>query len=301
MEPMSRKLPEVTMSEFIQGYWRLKEWNMTPEQRLSFIKQHIELGVTTVDHADIYGNYECEQLFGEALKLDKSVRSQLQIVTKCDIKLATDKFPTRSINYYDTSAEHITNSVEQSLARLGIEQIDVLLLHRPDLLMVADEVAETFQRLKQAGKVAHFGVSNFLPSQFELLQSRVETSLVTNQVEINPLNLESLDNGCCDQMQRLSMRPMAWSCLAGGALFNECTEQAQRVRIELEKIKQEVNADSLEQVAFAWVRQLPCRPLPIIGSGQIERVASALKAVDVQLTREQWYRIWVASKGHGVA
>ncbi|EMB9228538.1 aldo/keto reductase family oxidoreductase [Vibrio harveyi] len=287
-------------SELVQGYWRAVDWGMTAQERLSFLKQHIELGITTVDHADIYGNYECEALFGEALALDKGVREQIQIVTKCDINLCGDKTPERKINHYDTSAVHIYQSVNNSLERLNVDEIDVLLIHRPDVLMDADEVAEAFSELHKVGKVKHFGVSNFTPRQFELLQSRLSKPLVTNQVEINPLNFEVAHDGTLDQMQTLRVRPMAWSCLGGGSIFTGDTEQAVRVRNELEMIREEVGANSIDEVIYAWVRRLPSKPMPIIGSGKIERVHSAVNALNIELTREQWYRVWVASKGHGV-
>lgn len=287
-------------SELVQGYWRLGEWGMTAQERLTFLKQHLELGITTVDHADIYGNYECEQLFGEALALEPSLREQLQIVTKCDIKLCSAKFPERRINHYDTSAAHIYQSVNNSLERLRVNEIDVLLIHRPDVLMDADEVAEAFTELHKVGKVKHFGVSNFSPAQFELLQSRLGKPLVTNQVEINPLNFDVAHDGTLDQMQMLRTRPMAWSCLGGGAIFNGDSEQAQRVRAVLEELREELGAESIDQVIYAWVRALPAKPLPIIGSGKIERVQAAVDALDLTLSREQWYRVWVASKGHGV-
>ncbi|EKO3430589.1 aldo/keto reductase family oxidoreductase [Vibrio fluvialis] len=287
-------------SELVQGYWRLGEWGMTAQERLTFLKQHLELGITTVDHADIYGNYECEQLFGEALALEPSLREQLQIVTKCDIKLCSAKFPERKINHYDTSAAHIYQSVNNSLERLHVNEIDVLLIHRPDVLMDADEVAEAFTELHKVGKVKHFGVSNFSPAQFELLQSRLGKPLVTNQVEINPLNFDVAHDGTLDQMQMLRTRPMAWSCLGGGAIFNGDSEQAQRVCAVLEELREELGAESIDQVIYAWVRALPSKPLPIIGSGKIERVQAAVEALDLTLSREQWYRVWVASKGHGV-
>ncbi len=287
-------------SELVQGYWRLGEWGMTPQQRLMFLKQHLELGITTVDHADIYGNYQCESLFGEALALEPSLREQLQIVTKCNIKLCSDQYPERKINHYDTSSAHIYQSVNNSLERLGVSEIDVLLIHRLDVLMDADEVAEAFAELHKVGKVKHFGVSNFTPKQFELLQSRLGKPLVTNQVEINPLNFDVAHDGTLDQMQLLRTQPMAWSCLAGGEIFAGQSEQAIRVRKVLEEIREEIGAESIDQVIYAWVRRLPSKPLPIIGSGKIERVKAAVAALDMELTREQWYRVWVASKGHGV-
>ena len=288
------------LSELIQGYWRLADWQMTPQQRLTFLKQHVELGVTTVDHADIYGDYQCESLFGEALQLEQSMRQHIQVVTKCNINLCGAHSPMRKINHYDTSAAHIQQSVNNSLARLAIDEIDVLLIHRPDALMDADEVADTFRDLHKAGKVKHFGVSNFTPRQFNLLQSRLDTPLVTNQVELNPLNFDVVDDGTLDQLQMQRIRPMAWSCLAGGRIFNGNSEQEMRVRETLEAIRIEIGAENIEQVIYAWVRCLPAKPLAIIGSGKIERVQSAVNGLSLQLTREQWYRVWVASKGHGV-
>ncbi|GEK13464.1 aldo/keto reductase [Aliivibrio fischeri] len=287
-------------SELVQGYWRLGDWGMTPQERLRFLKQHIELGITTVDHADIYGGYQCESLFGEALALESSLRDSIEIVTKCDINLCTPDFPNRKINHYDTSKAHIINSVNNSLERLNITEIDVLLIHRLDVLMNADEVADTFNQLQKEGKVKHFGVSNFTPSHFDLLQSRLDKPLVTNQVEINPLNFEVAHDGTLDQLQMNRIKPMAWSCLAGGEIFSGQSEQVIRVRNVLEELKEEVGAQSIDQVIYAWVRKLPSSPLPIVGSGKIERVKAAVDAMNIELTREQWYRVWVESKGHGV-
>ncbi|WP_020412882.1 aldo/keto reductase [Microbulbifer variabilis] len=288
------------LSELVQGYWRLADWEMKPQQRLRFLEQHVDLGITTIDHANIYGDYECEQLFGETLKLQPGMRGQIQIVTKCNIKLCSAKFPLRKVNHYDTSSTHIIESVDNSLSLLGTDYLDVLLLHRPDVLMKAEEVAETFTKLRKAGKVLHFGVSNFSPSQFALLQSRLEVPLVTNQVEINPLNFSVAHDGTLDQLQMLRIRPMAWSCLAGGRLLSGGDIQAQRVLSELELLKEEIGAKSLDQVIYAWVRQLPANPLVIIGSGKIARLKAAVDSLKLELSREQWYRIWVASKGHNV-
>jgi predicted oxidoreductase len=288
------------LSEFIQGYWRLAEWNMSPSQRLDFLKQHIELGITSVDHADIYGGYSCEQLFGEALALEPALRQQLEIVTKCDIKLLSDKYPDRTVKHYDTSAAHIAYSVDNSLQNLGTDYLDLLLIHRPDPLMKADEVADAFVQLKQSGKVRHFGVSNFTPYQFDLLQSRLDFPLVTNQVEVNPVNIFALHDGTLDQMQMKRIRPMIWSALGGGSIFTAQTEQAHRLRAVLGNISDDLGGATLDQVIYAWLLKLPCQPLPIIGSGNIERVCSAVAAKDIILTREQWFSIWEAAAGHEV-
>ncbi|WP_019616056.1 aldo/keto reductase [Psychromonas ossibalaenae] len=294
---MAEQGPE--FSQLVQGYWRLGEWNMDAQTRLTFLKQHVEMGITTVDNAAIYG--DSEVLFGEALKLDPAVREKIQIVSKFGINGIPPATGEIRVSHYDSSKALILSSAENSLKRLGVEQLDALLVHRPDFLMDADQVAEAFSELKQSGKVKYFGVSNFTASQFDLLQSRLDTPLITNQVEINPINFAVLEDGTTDQMQQYRVRPMAWSCLAGGGIFSEQTDQARRLRGALTELAEELGADSIEQVIFAWVLQHPSNPVALIGSGKIERVKDAVGALALNMSREQWYRVWVASKGHGVA
>lgn len=283
-------------SPLIAGYWRLMEWGMTPQQVVQFIEHHLALGITTVDHADIYGDYQCEAAFGAALRLAPGLREKLQIVTKCGI--ATRAKPEHRIGHYITEASHILHSAENSLRHFNTDYLDLLLIHRPDPLMDADEIAEAFIALHQSGKVRHFGVSNFTASQFTLLQSRLPFSLVTNQLEISPLEQTSLLDGSLDQCQQNRIRPMAWSCLGGGRLFND--PHYQPLRDELEQVKQEIGASNIEQVVYAWVMKLPSRPLPIIGSGKIERVKEAVGACQLTLERQQWFRIRKAAIGYDV-
>ncbi|MCT9843498.1 aldo/keto reductase family oxidoreductase [Leclercia adecarboxylata ATCC 23216 = NBRC 102595] len=283
-------------SRFVMGYWRLMDWNMSAQQLVSFIEQHLELGITTVDHADIYGGYLCEAAFGEAMKLSPALRQRMEIVTKCGI--ATTAKEAHAIGHYITDRDHIISSAEQSLTNLATDYLDLLLIHRPDPLMDADEVAEAFLALHQSGKVRHFGVSNFTPAQFALLQSRLPFTLATNQVEISPVYQPLLLDGTLDQLQQLRIRPMAWSCLGGGRLFND--DAFQPLRDELAQVAQELNAETIEQVVYAWILRLPSQPLPIIGSGKIERVRSALAAEHLQMTRQQWFRIRKAALGYDV-
>ena len=291
---MAPKGPE--FSRFVMGYWRLMDWNMSASQLVSFIEEHLDLGITTVDHADIYGDYQCEAAFGEALKLAPHLRQKMEIVTKCGI--ATKAKPEHVIGHYITERNHIVLSAEQSLRNLSTDVLDLLLIHRPDPLMDADEVAEAFLALHQSGKVRHFGVSNFTPAQFALLQSRLPFTLVTNQVEISPIHQPTLLDGTLDQLQQLRIRPMAWSCLGGGRLFND--DAFQPLRDELAQVAHELNAGSIEQVVYAWVMRLPAQPLPIIGSGKIERVRSAVVAQSLEMTRQQWFRIRKAALGYDV-
>ncbi|CNI00552.1 MULTISPECIES: aldo/keto reductase family oxidoreductase [Yersinia] len=283
-------------SRMICGYWRLMEWGMTPQELLAFIEQHIELGITTADHADIYGGYQCEQAFGQALRLKPSLRSQLELVSKCGI--ATTAKPEHALGHYITDRSHIIESAEQSLAHMHTDYLDLLLIHRPDPLMDADEVAEAFTQLHKSGKVKHFGVSNFSPAQFSLLQSRLPFSLVTNQVEISPLHQPAIVDGTLDACQQLRIKPMAWSCLGGGRLFSD--PEFQTLRDELQTVAQEMGADSIEQVVYAWVLRLPSAPLPIIGSGKIERVKAAWASLSLTMTRQQWFRIRRAALGYDV-
>ena len=202
-------------SRLVQGYWRLSEWKLSPQDCLSFIKEHVSLGITTVDHAHIYGSPSCESLFGKALKLDPSLRDQIEIISKCGIISAAEG----KIAHYNSSKQSIITSVELSLSRFGIECLDVLLIHRPDLLMDADEIIETFLKLKADGKVKYLGVSNFNLAQLELLQSRMDMPLVTNQIEINPINLDVLESGMLEKLQQFKMRPYGLVLLSWWANF----------------------------------------------------------------------------------
>jgi predicted oxidoreductase len=285
-----------TFSRLIMGYWRLMEWQLSPAALLDLMKYHLDLGVTTLDHADIYGGYQCEEAFGKALRLEPSLRARMEIVSKCGIALTAK--PEHALNHYNTGKAHIIASAENSLRKLGTDYLDLLLIHRPDPLMDADEVADAFISLEQAGKVKHLGVSNFSAHQFELLQSRLPFPLVTNQLEISPLNQSTTLDGTLDQCQQLRIKPMAWSCLGGGRLFTG--QEYAPLRAELEQIRHEVGAQHIEQLVYAWVMMLPSQPLPLIGSGKRERIAAAVAAESIVLTRQQWFRIRKAALGYDV-
>lgn len=196
-------------SRLVAGLWRLASWGLRDAELLDLIHACLDLGITTFDHADIYGGYTNEELFGRALALEPALRERMQLVTKCGIKLVSAHRPAHTFHCYDTSQAHIVASVENSLRLLGTDCLDLLLIHRPDPLLDADEMAEAFAALRQAGKVLHFGVSNFTPWQFDLLASRLDFPLVTNQVEVSVLHLETLHDGTLDQCQRLGIAPMA--------------------------------------------------------------------------------------------
>ena len=288
-----------TFSRIVAGVMRLGEWAMDTDALINFIHECLDMGITTFDHADIYGSYTCEALFGKAMAADPSLRGRLELVTKCGIQLVSPNRPDTYVHHYDTSRDHIVASAERSLRNLRTDSLDLLLIHRPDPLMDADEVAEALSSLRQSGKVRHAGVSNFMPWQFHLLQSRLDFPLVTNQIELSVLYLDPLHDGTLDQMQRLRVPPMAWSPVAGGRLFNPGDDRARRVRSALEVIGREVGT-SAEGVALAWLLRHPARVLPVMGTGKIERLREAAAAENITLDRQQWFTVWEASAGHEV-
>lgn len=280
------------------GLWRVKHWGFSPQQLLAFIEQNIELGLTTMDHAMVYGS---EKPFGEAISLKPEIKNHIQIVTKCGIRpadkglfgwLSAEKTP-----HFNSSCEHILMSVDHSLQNMKVDAIDLLLIHRPDYLMQVDEVAKAFDILKANGKVKFFGVSNFTVSQFDALQSTCDEPLVTNQIEVSPLHMQALDNGSLDLCQRYKISPMFWSCLAAGELIQSTSPKAMKIRSALAEVAHHHQVKNIETIVFAWLLSLPVQGVPIVGSRHIERIKQAVDALDIRLTREEWYKIWEASNG----
>jgi len=292
-------MPNLDLSPIVAGAWRMRDWNFDLGQRQRWIEAALELGIDSFDHADIYGDYSVEGLFGEALAAAPGLRERIRIVTKCGIKLTSAQRPQHRIKSYDSSREHVLASVERSLRALRTDRVDLLLIHRPDLLMDADELAATFDALKAAGKVLHVGVSNHSPSQLALLHARHR--LATHQIELSPLHLAPLDDGTLDQCQALGLRPMIWSPLAGGRLFGGGDERAGRVRAALAELAPRYGDASVATLAYAWLLRHPSRPWPIAGSGRIEGLREAAAAVSIRLAAEDWYAVWQAGAGREVA
>ena len=285
-------------SRIVAGAWR---WhNVSPEivERLALAA--IDEGITSFDHADIYGDHCNEETFGRALAKNPAMRNQIELITKCDIKFASAKRPATRVKHYDTSQEHIIWAAENSLKMLRTDHIDLLLIHRPDPLMDPHEVAEAFGKLKQQGKVLHFGVSNFTPSQFRMLQQHLPFPLVTNQIEISLSQIDPFFNGDLDLMLELGVSPMAWSPLAKGALMAKDEPAAARLHEKAAEFSAKYGGATLDQLAYAWIMAHPSCPLPIIGTNKLERIQACAKAAEIKLEREDWYALWVAAKGHGV-
>ena len=286
-------------SQIAVGFWRLHEWNFNTKDIINFIENALEQGITTFDHADIYGDYGNEEIFGRALKERPDLRDKMELVTKCGICLTTENRPNHHIQHYNTTADHIRKSVERSLRKLHTEVLDLVLIHRPDPLMNGTEMAGIFMELIEEGKIRHIGVSNFSVSQTAMLQSKLDIPLTTNQVECSLLQTNPIYNGVFDQAQQWNLSPMLWSPFAGGRLFTGNSEQALRVQSVLKELGETYDA-SPGQIALAWLMMLPCKPQPVLGTGKTERVKEAADAFSLNLERQDWYRLLEASNGQPV-
>jgi predicted oxidoreductase len=279
---------------------------VTVEGELQGVKAALaayESGYTLFDHADIYCDGAAESLFGKALKQESGMRERILIATKCGIRKACDPNPDSPFRY-EFTAEHIITSCEQSLARLGTEVIDIYQLHRPDYLMKPEEVAGAFEKLKAAGKVREFGVSNFRPSQVTALQKACPMPLIVNQVEISLANLTVFEDGTLDQCLAEKMTPLAWSPLAGGLLGDGAKAllpwqegyRTKAINAALEIIAK-ARGSTRTVVALAWLMKHPANIIPIVGSTNPANIRQATKADALELSRDEWYRLLEAARG----
>ena len=286
-------------SRIVYGAWRMNDAATTPKQALEKIHACVDQGITTFDHADIYGNYSCEALFGQAMAMDKRLKKITQHISKCDIMLKSDRFPKRRVKHYDTNAAHINASVETSLQRLNLEALDVMLLHRPDPFMNHHETGAALDHLIKTGKIRAAGVSNFKPWDFSLLQGAMKNPLVTNQIEINLLQASAFSNGDVALLQQLGRVPMAWSPLAGGAMFGD-SDAARRLQPALTRIAAQFGVQA-DAVAIAWLLAHPANIAPIYGTNNISRIKRMNDAYKVQLERETWFELLELASGKEVA
>ena len=277
------------MSDIVVGTMRWGIWDakFTTAQYEAMIDKSMSLGMSTFDHADIYGDHTTEAEFGAALKLHPEWRSQMELVTKCGIIRVCDQKPEHYIKAYDFTKSHILQSAEDSLRNLQTDYLDVMLLHRPDLLMDPDEVAEAFELLYTSGKVRSFGVSNFTPSQVKLLQSTVPVGV--HQLEVSVKDVSAFDDGRLDQCALDGIVPMAWSPLGGGTLPNEMLTVLEPLATAFEVTPQ--------AIALAWLLQHPAGILPVVGTTKSENLEAAQKALNIKLDRQQWYTIYQAATG----
>lgn len=286
----------MTFSPIIIGTMRWGIWgaNHSEKEVQKLIETSLEEGFSTFDHADLYGDYTTEKLFGDAFSQMNINREEVQLISKCGIEMPCENrnYQIKSYNY---SKEHILKSVENSLGNLQTEYLDLLLLHRPSPLMNPQEIGEAFEELREKKWVRHFGVSNFSPSQFELINDAFP--LITNQVEISINQTDAFDDGTLDQLMRKGLQPMAWSVL--GNYFSKESEQNSRIRLVLVELCKKYNADE-NQILLAFILKHPSRILPVIGTSRWEMIKKFKESLDINLEREDWFKLLEASQGKEV-
>lgn len=290
----------IKFSPVIIGTMRLGSWgvNMSTAELEWFIDECLDLGLKDFDHADIYGHYTTESQFGEVIKRRPELKHRVCITTKCGIKVVSDERPKNRLTSYDSGSAHILQSVDQSLTNLGIERIELLLLHRPDFLMDPYDISDAFEELSDAGKVKHFGVSNFTTAQFDLLNDQFP--LVTNQVEMSVLHPRPLYDGTLDQCMRKGISPTAWSPFGGGEIFRRTDdERVRRIQKTVHRLCGEYSAEP-DQIMLSWLFSHPAGIVPVIGTSKIKRIKAARAAREIELSKEDWYALLEASNGEPV-
>jgi predicted oxidoreductase len=290
-------MSKTTLSPIISGTmnWGVWDKNLTTKEMENMIQICIENKITTFDHADIYGSYTTEADFGKAFQASKISREKLQLITKCGIQMIAEKRPENKIKHYEYSKEYIIWSVEESLKKLKTDFIDVFLLHRPSPLMQADEIAEAVEKLKSEGKIIDFGLSNFTSSQTELIRSKTEVSF--NQVQFSATHYEAMTDGSLDYMQTHGIRPLSWNPL--GTVFREDTKKTRRLKKLLADLVQKYSFGS-DTLLLAWILKHPAGVVPIAGTVNIARIQSLMKAVELEMDKEDWFAIWTESMGDDV-
>jgi predicted oxidoreductase len=284
----------------VYGTWRLLDTKPTAQEINRRLHACLDLGITTIDTAEIYGLYEVEQLLGAALALSPGLRDKLELVTKAGIYVPCSHRPERRTAHYNATGPRLVKSLEKSLRLLGTDHVELFLVHRPDWLTRADDTAAGLNELLRTGKIRSAGASNYSASQFELLNARMEQSLVTNQVEFHLLHLGPINDGTFHQCEKLGVLPMAWSPLAGGRIFDPGNPAALRLAAAAKNMSSRHNATTLEQLAYAWILAHPSHPLPVIGTNKLERLQSAAQADAIMMEREDWYALWEAAQGRKI-
>jgi predicted oxidoreductase len=286
----------INLSPVIAGTmnWGVWQANFTTDQMIQLMHECIGYGITTFDHADIYGGYTTEEEFGRAFAESGIARDTIQLISKCGIQHTLGSRPTK-VKHYDYSKEYIIWSAENSLKFLRTDHLDILLLHRPSPLMQPDEIAEAAEKLKREGKIKAFGVSNFTNTQTDLIRSRTE--VFCNQIEFSATHFEPMLDGSLDYMQVNGIKPMAWSPI--GSVFKAETERSERLKTLLFSFieKYEVSADV---ILLSWIMRHPAGIIPVTGSTNTDRLKNQMRATRLQLELEDWFAIWTESMGEKV-
>ncbi|MBA4491440.1 aldo/keto reductase [Paracoccus sp. S1E-3] len=288
---------DVAISRLAYGMWRIAaDPDTSPAHVQAKVETCLAQGITTIDQADIYGQYGAEEILGNALATAPGLRERIEIVTKCGIVAPVGRHAGARVTHYDTSAAHILASVEASLRAMRTDRIDLLLIHRPNPLMDPAETGRVLDDLRASGKVRAVGVSNFRPFDVELLADNMHSPLVANQIEISLAALEPFTNGDLAFIQRAGMLPMAWSPLAGGALL----AGGRPALIDALRAMAEAKGTEMAALAVAWLLAHPAGIVPVMGTNTMERIAALNEALRIQLDPEDWFILYTAALGHDV-
>ena len=282
------------VSPAVYGFYRWTGNYVKEDKMEKIVNLCLELGINTFDHGDTYGDYMCEEVFGNVLKGSEIKRESVVLFTKCGINLPHDTKPEYRVKHYDTSREHILNSLDNSLRKLRTDYIDVFLLNQLDPLSNLEETALTLEKLKDSGKIKNVGVVNFSVFQHQLLSSYLRIPIVTNHIELNLLNTSAFDNGQVDYIKQKYMRPLATSPLAQGKIANSNEKIPLRLRGKLEEFATKYNSH-FESVAIAWLVKLGA--LPLIGTTDEQRIRNIAEAFKINLDRQDWYELYAVSRG----
>ncbi|MBL7747638.1 MAG: aldo/keto reductase [Chitinophagaceae bacterium] len=293
-------MQQPTLSPIVAGCMKWGQWGsgFTTGQYVNMISACADNGISSFDHADIYGDYSTEEEFGKALHQLPGLRNKIQLITKCGIKMPVASRPSFRIKSYNTSKEYIIECAERSLSNLHTDYIDAFLIHRPDPLMNPEEIAEAFTRLKQQGKILHAGVSNFTPSQTAMLHKYFPVEI--NQIEVSLLYMDPFHNGQLDQCQQEKIVPMAWSPLGGGQLLTDTTSERNKRIVTAAAALSDKYATNIENILLAFLHRHPSGIIPVLGTSKIERLQSAMAAAGLRLEAEEWFMLWEASAGKQV-
>lgn len=287
---------DVSLSRLIYGMWRIGDDADTSTIHVQAkIESCLSQGITTMDQADIYGGYEAEEILGNALK-GTNLRDKIEIVTKCDIVAPAGRYSDAKVKYYDTSRAHVMASVEHSLRLTGTDYVDLLLIHRPDPMMDAEETGAALDEIVASGKAKSVGVSNFKLHDWTLLQSAMSSPLVTNQIELSLLAHEGFTNGDVAYLQERKVAPMAWSPLGGGSLFS----QENKMLLNALKAIGEVSGVDETAVAVAWLLAHPAKIMPVMGTNSLARIGKISDALKVKMDRETWFELYSIALGSEV-
>ncbi|ARJ51229.1 aldo/keto reductase [Staphylococcus lutrae] len=292
----------VSYSRIIQGFFRALEWQKSPQEMNRFIHELVDRGITTMDHADIYGHGSVESLFGDALALSPGLRDKIQLVSKCGVILPDVNDGHQKGHRYDLSKAHIKRTVERTLMAFQVEHLDSLLIHRPSPLMKPCDITDALKDLVDEGKLLSFGVSNFKNAQYELLNRCLKDDkfhIAVNQIEVSPYHLDAFHDGTIDNMYREGVKLMAWSPLAGGKLFDRNDEVASRVLPVLQQIAEQHHT-SIGAVVSAWFKKHPADIMPVLGTQRLARIDEMIAGLQMELHEQEWFDIYTAAQGQDI-